>query len=120
LRLAAADRRIHAVAGLAPVTDWRWLREFAAVRDQPAVAALALDHWAESLADRALYLAIGHHDARVSSAACGRFVLRLLEARQMQADPLPALQFHLVDSPGHSLADEWRDAGAEFLLRQLK
>lgn len=120
LRLAAADRRIQAVAGLAPVTDWRCLREFAGVRDQPAVAGLALDHWAAALADRAIYVAIGDHDTRVSSAACGRFVLQLLEARQLQADPPPALQFHLVDSPGHSLADEWRSAGAEFLLRQLK
>ena len=120
LRLAAADQRIMAVAGLAPVTDWRRLREFAAVRDHPSVAALALDHWAEELADRPLYLAIGNHDARVGSDACARFVLRLLEARQTQNEPPPALPFYLVDSPGHSLADEWRQAGAEFLLAQLK
>ncbi|MCE7988010.1 MAG: hypothetical protein DYG89_43145 [Caldilinea sp. CFX5] len=120
LRLAAADQRIRAVAGLAPVTDWRRLREFAAVRDQPKIAALALDHWAAQLADRPLYLAIGNDDARVGSDACVRFVLRLMEARQAVSDPPPALQFYLVDSPGHSLADEWRRAGAEFLLAQLK
>lgn len=119
LRLAAAERRIRAVAGLAPVMDWRRLREFAAVRDQPNVAALALDHWAEELADRPLYLAIGNHDTRVGSDACARFVLRLLEARQTQNDPSPALQFYLVDSPGHSLADKWRRAGAEFLLAAI-
>ncbi|MFZ4664750.1 MAG: alpha/beta hydrolase family protein [Caldilineaceae bacterium] len=120
LRLTAADQRIRAVTGLAPVTDWRRLREFAAVRDQPSVAALALDHWAEELADRPLYLAIGNHDARVGSDACARFVLQLMAARQAQSDSPPALQFYLVDSPGHSLADEWRQAGAEFLLAQLK
>lgn len=120
LRLAAAEPRIRAVAGLAPVTDWRRLREFAAVRHQPDVAALALDHWAESLANRALYLAIGNHDERVGSDACTQFVLRLLEARQTASDPLPALQFYLVDSPGHSLADEWRRAGVEFLLAQFR
>jgi dienelactone hydrolase len=119
LRLAAADPRIRAVAALAPVTDWRRLREFAAVREQPVIAALALDHWAASLADRSVYVAIGNHDARVGSDACVRFVLRLLEARQTQSDPPPALQFHLVDCPGHSLADAWRRAGAEFLLAQL-
>lgn len=119
LRLAAADHRIRAVAALAPVTDWRRLREFAAVRDQPTVAALALDHWAKPLADRPLYLAIGHHDERVGSDACVRFVLQLMTARQTQPDPPPALQFYLVDSPGHSLANAWRRAGAEFLLAQL-
>ncbi|RPI82540.1 MAG: hypothetical protein EHM42_09360, partial [Planctomycetaceae bacterium] len=50
LRLAASDQRIAAVAALAPVTDWRQLREFAAVRDRDDVAKLALDHFAESLA----------------------------------------------------------------------
>lgn len=35
LRLAAADDRIAATAALAPVTDWRVLREFDAVKDQP-------------------------------------------------------------------------------------
>jgi hypothetical protein len=120
LRLVAAERRIRAVAGLAPVTDWRRLREFAAVRDHPSVAALALDHWAEELAARPLYLAIGNHDARVGSDACVRFVLQLMAARQAQSDSPPALQFYLIDSPGHSLADEWRQAGAEFLLAQLK
>ena len=119
LRLAAADPRIRAVAGLAPVTDWRRLREFAAVRDQPQVDALALDHWAEHFAGRPLYLAIGHHDERVGSDACVRFVSRLLEAKQAAGDPPPALQFYLVDSPGHSLANVGRRAGAEFLLAQL-
>lgn len=118
LRLAATDQRIRAVAGLAPVTDWRRLREFAAVRDQSAVTALALEQWAEPLADRPLYLAIGHHDERVGSDACVRFVLRLMATRQTLPDP-PALQFHLVDSSGHALADTWRRAGAEFLLAQL-
>ncbi|MEZ4865062.1 MAG: hypothetical protein R3C14_27350 [Caldilineaceae bacterium] len=120
LRLAAAEPRIRAVAALAPVTDWRRLQEFAAVRDQPTVAALALEHWAAQLAGQALYVAIGHDDARVGSDACVRFVLRLLEARAAQRDQLPALQFHLVDAPGHTLADPWRRAGAEFLLAQIK
>lgn len=118
LRLAAADPRIRAVAGLAPVTDWRCLREFSAVRHQPAVAALALDRWVEPLAERAIYLAIGNHDDRVGSDACVSLVLRLLERRATYNNLPPTLQFYLVDSPGHSLADEWRRAGAEFLLER--
>jgi dienelactone hydrolase len=116
LRLAAADPRIRAVAGLAPVVDWRYLREFAAVRADPVVAALALDHWAAQLAGRALFLTIGNGDSRVSSAACVRFALRLLELEETMGITHSAIQLHVVDSPGHSLSDHWRAAGADFLL----
>jgi hypothetical protein len=120
LRLAAADLRIAGVAGLAPVTDWRVLTEFAEVRDQPTVAALALDHWAEPLAKRAVFLAIGNHDMRVSTACCARFGLCLFEAQQAGQSDTSAIQLHIVDSVGHALGDEWRAMGAEFLLRQVQ
>jgi dienelactone hydrolase len=117
LRLAASDRRIRGVAGLAPVTDWRPLTEFAAVRDQPEVAALALDHYANALAQRPVFLAIGNHDARVDTACCVRFALRLFELEREQAAGASAIQLYIVDALGHALADEWRAAGTKFLLR---
>jgi S-formylglutathione hydrolase FrmB len=86
LRLAATDDLIDGVAGLAPVVDWRYLREFVAVREDTDVALLALNHRAEALAGRAIFLAIGNYDQRVISAACVRFALRLAEleeAREM-------------------------------------
>ena len=92
------------------------LREFAAVRADPVVAALALDHWATQLAGRALFLTIGNGDSRVSSAACVRFALRLLELEETMGITHSAIQLHVVDSPGHSLSDHWRAAGADFLL----
>ncbi|MCX6049425.1 MAG: hypothetical protein NT075_30360 [Chloroflexi bacterium] len=116
LRLAAADQRITGVAGLAPVTDWRVLTEFAAVREAPAVAALVLDHYAEALAQRAVFLTIGNHDERVGTDCCVRFALRLFTLESEQAAGVSKIQLHIVDSPGHSLADEWRAAGAKFLL----
>ena len=120
LRLMAADSRIQAAAGLAPVTDWRALREFAAVRDQAAIAALALDHYAEALAGRALFLAIGNADLRVSSAACLRFGQRLLEREEATGNQSSAIEFHVIKAAGHALDEQWRSAGAEFLLRQLR
>lgn len=119
LRLAAAEPRIQAVAGLAPVTDWRALREFAQVRAQPAVAALTLDHYAAELAGRAMFLAIGNADLRVSSTACLRFGARLLEIEEATSNQSSAIELHVVNNPGHSLDEQWRSAGAEFLLRQL-
>jgi hypothetical protein len=117
LRLAAADRRITAVAALAPVTDWREVSEFAALKDSPAVAALALEGFAEELAGRRVYLAIGNHDGRVGAAACTRLVLALLEVERRRGLDRSGLRFHLVDdSPRHALAAPWREAGVKFLL----
>jgi len=119
LRLAAADPCIRGVAGLAPVTDWRVLDEFAAVRHHSAVAALALEHYADPLAGRAVFLAIGNHDRRVSSAACLRFGLRLLELEAATNTAASTIELHLVAAAGHALGAEWRTAGADFLLRHI-
>lgn len=116
LRLAAADQRVRAVAGLAPVIDWRQLREFAEVREQPAVAALTLEHWAEALAGRAVFLTIGNGDSRVSSASCAHFAWRLLALEAALQIKSSRLQLHIVDAPDHALPDHWRAAGATFLL----
>lgn len=120
LRLAAAEPRIQAVTGLAPVIDWCALREFAAVREQPAVAALALDQYAEALAGRAIFLAIGNADLRVSSAACLRFGTRLLALEEAGNRQSSAIEIHVIKAAGHALDEQWRAAGAEFLLRQLR
>jgi len=117
LRLAAADPRIRAVAGLAPVTDWRALSEFAAVKERPEIKALALDNWAAELAGRAVFLAIGNADARVGSNCCVRLALRILE-EEARRDVAPSLlELHVVLSEGHSLSDDWRSAGGRFLLQ---
>jgi len=116
LRLAAADRRILAVAGLAPVTDWRALSEFAAVKDRAEIAALVLDNWAVELAGRGVFLAIGSADARVSSDACVRLAQRILEEEARQGVTSSLVELHVVPSEGHSLSSDWRSAGGRFLL----
>jgi len=117
LRLAAADSRIAAVAGLAPVTDWRELREFAAIKDRPAVAELALTNYAAQLAGRRVYVASGNADTRVGTAACLRFILALSSAEKQLGLTKSFLRFHVVDdSVGHSLATRWRREGIQFLL----
>ena len=120
LRLAAEDRRVAGVAGIAPVTDWRILSEFAAVRDSPEVAALALDNWATSLATRPVYLAIGNRDNRVGTVACVRFAQRVLDAEAAGEVVSSQLRLHVVDSPGHALDTKWRLLGARFLLELCK
>jgi dienelactone hydrolase len=117
LRLAAADPRIKAVAGLAPVTDWRVLREWAEVRHKPEVAALALEGYAPRLGDKGIALLIGNQDDRVGTANCIRLALRLFEAEARAGLQSPGSELHVVDAPGHALPDKWREAGARYLLR---
>jgi dienelactone hydrolase len=117
LRLAAADSRISAVAALAPVTDWRELREFAAVREVPAVAALALENYAVSLAGRPVYMALGNADQRVGTAAYARLVQRLAGIEADRGLATSRLCLLIVDdSPGHTLADRWSAEAARFLI----
>ncbi len=118
LRLAAEDSRVGGVAALAPVTDWRALREFAAVKERDDVAALSLVNYAAPLAGRPVYLAIGSHDDRVGTECCMQFAQRLAEENRRRAPGSSGLCLHVVDdSAGHSLDVRWRRAGAEFLLR---
>ena len=116
LRLTAEDERIGGVAGIAPVTDWRFLREFAKVRERRDVAALALTNWAPRLAGRPLYLAIGNHDHRVGSHACVNLAHAILECEEPEAEGTSHLNLHVVDTPGHALDRDWRERGVRLLL----
>jgi dienelactone hydrolase len=117
LRLAAADPRISGVAGLAPVTDWRQLREFAQVKSRSDVIALDLENYAAKLAGRPVFLAIGNRDDRVGTESCLRFATRLLESETRLGLRESQILFHVVgDSPGHSLDTQWRRAGANLLV----
>ena len=115
LHLLAADQRIAAGAGFAPVTDLPTLTEFAALRDSPLVQranALAL---APRLADRPVWLAIKEHDARVGTAQCRAFFAAL------RADAPPGVLQELRIEPGdtHTMSDESYQAGGAWLLDRL-
>ena len=118
LRLAAADSRVRAVAGLSPVTDWGIIDEFAKVCDTSRMKQLHIENWADLLADRAVYLCVGSRDDVVGAGSCVRFAMKLFE-RQRRALPENALlnQLHVVDSPGHSPARYWRLDATQYLLR---
>ena len=116
LRLMATDRRIAATAAFAPVTDWRPLEEFAAVKDRPEVASLALTNFADALAGRAVWAAIGNRDVRVGTECCLRFAEAIAQEESAQNCPSSQFVLHVVPEPGHSLADNWRRSGGEYLL----
>ncbi len=118
LRLAAADSRVRAVAGLAPVTDWALPPEFLEGCPRSKTPPLLIDHWADALADRAVYLCVGAQDDLVGAESCVRFA-RTLAGKQREALPRDTLynQLHVVDTPGHSPAKYWRLDATRYLLR---
>ena len=114
-RLAAADARIAGAAGYAPVTDWRALREFAAIKDQPDVAALSLVQFAQALAGRPIWFAIGNSDDRVGTDCALRFAEAIAQF-ESEKELSSHMGIHVTSDAGHTLSDDWRQKGAEFLL----
>jgi esterase FrsA len=117
LRLMAADERIAACAGFAPVTDWRYLSEFQGDAHRTTVANLRLARFANRLVGRRVYLAIGPADERVSTESCRRLHHELLEANAQAGFDDSHAELNLTDDPGHSMGVSGYQKGAEFLLR---
>jgi dienelactone hydrolase len=118
LRLAAADKRIHAVAGLSPVTDWKIPTEFAELCEDSRLEQINIDHWIDQLADRAVYLCIGSQDDLVGTNSCARFAMKLFDKqRQILPEGTFFNQFHVVDCPGHSTTNYWRLNATHYLLQ---
>lgn len=118
LRLAAADDRIAATSALAPVTDWRDLKEFAQIKQKPEVEKLALTNFADQIAGKRIYVAIGNADSRVGTDACTRFILSVNEAEKQRGLKTSGLRYLVVDdSVDHSLNTRWRQEGIQFLLQ---
>jgi len=94
LRLAAAEKRIGGVAGL------------------------ALHNWATELAGRPVYLAIGNHDHRVGTHACVELARRLFEEEKPVEEGSSTVEVHVVQAAAHALPEEWEIEGSRFLLRR--
>lgn len=117
LRLAAADDRISAVCALAPATDWGVVTEFTQSKDTSGVKDLALTNFADKLAGRRIYVAIGNADSRAGTDACTRFVLSVNKAEKQRRLKTSGLRYLVVDdSVDHSLNSRWRKEGIQFLL----
>ena len=116
LRLMAADKRIEATAVFAPVTDWRVLRDFAPARERPGLESLALTRFAEALAGRAVWAAIGNRDVPVGTDCCLRFAEAVVMAETVKGCEASRFALHVVPERRHGLSDEWRRRGGEYLL----
>ena len=96
IQFAAADRRVGAAAGFAPVTDLAALNEFRGVEQHSMVQKLSLANQATALADRHVWIGIGDQDQRVSTD-------RAIELARALTTAKSKAQFHLFPEPrGHT------------------
>ncbi|TNJ67556.1 hypothetical protein FE784_04020 [Paenibacillus hemerocallicola] len=115
-RLLIADSRVTRAAGFAPVTDWRYLSEFGAIKDSDEVDALKLHRYVENLAGKPLFIAIGNRDIRVSTLSCCKLYTELTERNLACGHPESLVEFFCTDDPGHTMGDRWYEKGTRFLL----
>jgi len=102
LHAAAADERIRYVLAFAPVTHLPVLREFEGAREHPAVLALSPIRFADKLASRTIWIAIGNDDVRVGTAECIALTQAILQQAHRGADPIP-IELHVLSTVDHRL-----------------
>jgi len=115
--LAAAEPRIRCVAGIAPVTDLRALREFNTSTARASAAALALERLAPALAGRPVWITIGNHDQRVDTDRAIAFSRSLVTAAGEARDSVP-VELLVHAEPGHRSRVQDHERLAAWLLAQ--
>lgn len=119
---AAADPRIQAVLGFAPLVNLDHLEEFH--HNPPALAlALSLQEKIPLLVGRPLCFFIGNHDTRVSTDSCFSFVTQLAKISYKEGLRSPPVEMHIlppIGHKGHGTSPAAFLLGTEWLLRQLR
>ena len=110
---AARDRRIRAVALLAPVTDLAVVAELQHLAASPLLQALSLTRAAPRIAPTPVWLRISDHDDRVGTAAA----LAFADALRQGGGPIV---LEVVPGPGHALPAGSPEAAAQWLTAQVR
>jgi dienelactone hydrolase len=102
IRYAAHDKRVKAAVAFAPVADLRQLKEFESAKTVPAVEAMSLEHFAEAVAGKPIWVYIGDRDDRVGTDSVIAF-MRKLSAAALKANVPSNAALHVLSEPrGHS------------------
>ena len=112
---AIANPTFCAVVAFSPVTDLIALSEFAGQAANPLVQRLALINGVGPLADRAIWIMIGHADERVDTRKAVAFAVALTATRQ-KLNPGCEITLRLMTTPGHQSLPEWHDEAAAWVL----
>ena len=118
---AAADDRIKAAVGFAPVTDLLALSEFKGLEKNEAVRKLALHEIAPRLTSRPVWISIGNNDERVSTESAIAFTRRLVAlSAAKNKDQAAPIDITVGASLGHRDLDHSHERAATWIRQQLK
>lgn len=121
VQFAAADPRVRAVVGFAPVTRPAFISEFAGMKGDARVEALNLTNVADRLAGRSVWLTIGNDDARVSTDECVAFSRRLIDAnKRAAAAQKPAAEKPSAEKPSDQKATDQKPADPKLIDVELE
>lgn len=113
LHVTAADKRVQACAGVAPVTFLPALREWEGDQDLPMAHEASAMALLDEVTDRPLWFAINRIDQRVSTERCAEFVQAVRAAGG-------TAELTYLEAEGHGLAAHcYYDAGV-WLLKQVQ
>jgi len=88
LHFAATEPRVRYVVALCPVTSLLALQEFKGMEANELTRSLDVMTLAEKLADRALWICIGHDDRRVDTRHAIDFALKVMELSPLHKKPM--------------------------------
>jgi dienelactone hydrolase len=119
---AAAEPRVKAAAGFAPVTNLLAVTEFAGLEKNEDAQKLALVNIAPKLAGRSIWISIGNNDQRVSTDDAIAFSRKVVAASAAaQKGKAQAVPVHLTvgSSIGHSDLAGSHERAAVWIREQL-
>jgi len=126
LHFAAQEPRVRYAVALCPVTHLTALQEFKGMETNVLTRSLDVIHLADRLADRALWMTIGHNDRRVDTQHAIEFALKVMELSPLHKKPMTHfwsgedMKFTITPSEGssgHSTYNMAHEEAAAWVLR---
>ncbi|MEX1231980.1 MAG: alpha/beta fold hydrolase [Planctomycetaceae bacterium] len=118
---AAAEPRVRCVAAIAPVADLTDLREFVDVKNKDLVDQLALEHLAEKLAGRGVWMIIGDRDDRVNTDRTVALARRLT-SKSLELGKPALVDLYVISEPQGHTTPRWAwscEQAADWIERHL-
>jgi len=128
LHFAAQEPRVRYAVALCPVTNLAALQEFNGLENNALIRSLDVMLLAERLANRGLWMTIGHNDRRVDTQHAIEFALKVMELSPLHHKPMMHFwsgeDMKLTVTPsegasGHSTYNKAHEEAAAWVLRWL-
>ncbi|MEI8245288.1 MAG: prolyl oligopeptidase family serine peptidase [Lentisphaerota bacterium] len=118
LLAAANDARFNYVIAFAPVTDLRYLKEFAELPAAKLPEAYNLHQQCDPLAMRKIYLNIGNSDDRVSTGSAINLTSGIIKSARAQGLS-PRIELHVNAIDGHTTTVDAHDQAFAWLKNEM-